>query len=154
MSLLRALLRPDYDENPERSKISHAANILQIGEFQLLQLAYKECYNEEMTPEQCDLVFRYYMMQGRIPAWAKSFAERVIDHDERGVLNPMHPHFHQFDRDFRTSVPKGVRHFTMVSLALAAFLIGAVWISQMAVEGRVTTWFPPYFEEDEQGNLR
>ena len=38
--LLKTLIKPDWDDNPERSKILNAANLLQIGEFQLIQLAY------------------------------------------------------------------------------------------------------------------
>ena len=30
--------------DPKRSEILHAANLLQIGEFQLIQLAYKVWY--------------------------------------------------------------------------------------------------------------
>ena len=38
--LLRTLMKPDWDDNPKRSEILYAANLLQIGEFQLIQLAY------------------------------------------------------------------------------------------------------------------
>ena len=36
------LIKPDHDDDPEQGVIAEAANILQIGEFQLLQLAYFE----------------------------------------------------------------------------------------------------------------
>ena len=40
---IRTLLRPDREEtNLGADEIARAANILQIGEFQLLQLAYKD----------------------------------------------------------------------------------------------------------------
>ena len=35
--LLKTLIKPDWDDNPKRSEILHAANLLQIGEFQLIQ---------------------------------------------------------------------------------------------------------------------
>ena len=39
--LLKTLIKPDWDDNPKRSLIIQAANLVQIGEFQLIQLAYK-----------------------------------------------------------------------------------------------------------------
>ena len=33
-------MKPDWDDDPKRSEIRYAANLLQIGEFQLIQLAY------------------------------------------------------------------------------------------------------------------
>lgn len=44
MNFWETLLHPDKEEleNPERRVIANAANILQVGEFQLLQLAYRD----------------------------------------------------------------------------------------------------------------
>ena len=39
--LLKTIIKPDWDDNPKRSEIIQAANLIQIGEFQLIQLAYK-----------------------------------------------------------------------------------------------------------------
>ena len=39
----KTLVKPDWDDNPKRTEIIHAANLLQVGEFQLIQLAYKAC---------------------------------------------------------------------------------------------------------------
>ena len=36
----QTLIQPDREEHPERALIARAANLLQVGEFQLLQLAY------------------------------------------------------------------------------------------------------------------
>ena len=49
--LLKTLVKPDWDDNPKRSEILHAANLLQIGEFQFIQLAYKVWYKENL-PEK------------------------------------------------------------------------------------------------------
>ena len=37
----QTLLKPDWDDNPKKSEILLAANKLEVGEFQFLQLAYK-----------------------------------------------------------------------------------------------------------------
>ena len=47
--LLHTLIKPDWDDNPKRSEILNAANLLQIGEFQLIQLAYKVWYKETLA---------------------------------------------------------------------------------------------------------
>jgi hypothetical protein len=44
--LLRTLVKPDWDDSPKRSEVLNAANLLQIGEFQLIQLAYKAWYRK------------------------------------------------------------------------------------------------------------
>ena len=36
MTLLKTLIQPDHDENQERAEVADAANLLQVGEFQLL----------------------------------------------------------------------------------------------------------------------
>ena len=50
MSLLQALLHPDHEERvtTDRALVASAANFLDIGEFQLLQLAYWEWYGENI----------------------------------------------------------------------------------------------------------
>ena len=49
--LLRTLIKPDWDDDPKRSEILDAANLLQVGEFQLVQLAYKDWYREELSED-------------------------------------------------------------------------------------------------------
>ena len=50
--LAKTLIKPDWDDNPKRSEILDAANLLQIGEFQLIQLAYKTWYKEDLPEEK------------------------------------------------------------------------------------------------------
>ena len=47
-NLLKTLIKPDWDDGPKRSEILYAANLLQIGEFQLIQLAYKVWYKADL----------------------------------------------------------------------------------------------------------
>ena len=82
IGLFQTLLRPDREEDPERTIVARAANILQVGEFQLLQLAYEDWYGKAMSPELSDRLFRAYMMQGEVPVWARHYARWVIRQDE------------------------------------------------------------------------
>ena len=59
--LLKTLIRSDWDDYPKRSEILHAANLLQIGEFQLMQLAYKVWYNEDLPENKINKIFSEYM---------------------------------------------------------------------------------------------
>ena len=63
--LLKTLIKPDWDDNPKRSEILHAANLLQIGEFQLIQLAYKVWYKENLLEDKINKIFSEYMIQTR-----------------------------------------------------------------------------------------
>ena len=67
--LLKTLIKPDWDDSPKRSEILHAANLLQIGEFQLIQLAYKVWYREDLPEDKINKIFSEYMVTGIVPIW-------------------------------------------------------------------------------------
>ena len=145
LNLLRTLLRPDREENPEESVVAQAANVLQVGEFQFLQLAYSHWYGAEMSPAECDLMFRAYMLHGQIPTWARHYARTVLDAEARGRLNDKHPDFHRYDHNYVTHVPKGLRHFTMASMFLAVVLVGGLLVGVLTGSDTASV-LPPYFE--------
>jgi hypothetical protein len=64
--LLKTLIRSDWDDDPKRSEILHAANLLQIGEFQLMQLAYKVWYNEDLPENKINKIFSEHMFIRRV----------------------------------------------------------------------------------------
>ena len=55
--LLKTLVKPDWDDNPKRSEILQASNILQVGEFQLIQLAYKVWYKKNLPEDKINKIF-------------------------------------------------------------------------------------------------
>ena len=59
--LLKTLIKPDWDDNPERSEVLNAANLLHVGEFQLIQLAYKIWYNEDLPESRINKLFGEYI---------------------------------------------------------------------------------------------
>ncbi len=146
--LLKTLMRPDREENPEKSAIAQAANILQIGEFQVLQLAYQEWYGQEMADHISDRMFKIHMLHGRVPEWAEKFAMRIIRQAEIGLIDSSDPQYHRFDQEYVTHVPQGVRHFTMACLVLAAVLVAALFLGEVS-GGKATSILPPYFQEKE-----
>ena len=65
MNLLQTLMRPDREEMElgERTLVAKAANILQVGEFQLLQLAYQGWHNRDLPEALVSQLFSSYMLK-------------------------------------------------------------------------------------------
>ena len=85
--LIKTLVKPDWDDNPKRSKILQAANLLQIGEFQLIQLAYKVWYKKDLPEEKINKIFSEYMINGIIPIWVTYYANDILKLDGANKLN-------------------------------------------------------------------
>ena len=150
LKFLKTLLRPDREEsNPESAEIAQAANLLQIGEFQLLQLAYKSWYGEELPEAQTDRLFSDYMLRGHVPHWARHYARCIVDWNRRGLLDGDKSEYHRYDRGYSATAPGGMRRFVFASAMVIVFVGGALWVSHLTAESRAASYLPPYFDEDE-----
>ena len=98
--LVKTLVKPDWDDNPKRSEILHAANLLQIGEFQLIQLAYKVWYQKDLPEEKINKIFSEYMVTGIIPVWVTYYAKDIIKMERANVLNSYDDRYHVYDHEF------------------------------------------------------
>ena len=147
----QTLLRPDREEpgSAERTQVARAADILMIGEFQFLQLAYYEWHGEDLPTEYMDRLFSAYMLGNQVPHWARHYARRILDKDTKDFIDPHDPYYHRYDAEYITHVPEGRKHFVQAALFLVLILAGAFWISQYAVAKNKTFQFPPYVESDE-----
>lgn len=151
MSFLRTLIQPDHEENSELALIGNAANILQIGEFQLLQLAYFEWHNREMSDTFSHKVFQAYMVDGQVPHWAQKFAQRVADATELDEIDINHEYFHRYDQDLDQQPVTGVGKFIAVSTLILGLLGGGLVISHYSAR-EAHSLLPPYFDDrDFQG---
>jgi hypothetical protein len=147
-NLFQTLMRPDREEEAERAEVAKAANLLQIGEFQLLQLAYFEWHGREMQEGQCDDVFRAYMVQHRVPAWARSYARRIAHLAELGGLDDHDPAYHRYDCEYYRALPLGLRRLAIAVCCIAFAVFGAIFISTLGGQTS-TSILPPYFNEKE-----
>ncbi len=102
--LLKTLIKPDWDENPKRSEILHAANLLQIGEFQLIQLAYKVWYKENLPEDKINNIFSEYMITRIIPIWVTAYAKDILKLDKANVLDSYNEKYHVYDHEFGTYI--------------------------------------------------
>ena len=149
--LVKTLIKPDWDDNPKRSEILHAANLLQIGEFQLIQLAYKVWYKEDLPEDKINKIFSEYMVTGIIPIWVTNYAQDILKLSKANVLDSFIVKYHVYDHEFGKYIStekqrkrRGIFY---------AFIIGVVFITShyMAInyvedEGSAG-FYPPYVEK-------
>ena len=95
--LVKTLIKPDWDDNPKRSEILHAANLLHVGEFQLIQLAYKTWFKEDLPEYKINKIFSEYMVTGIIPIWVTHYAEDILKLSKANVLDSYNQKYHQKD---------------------------------------------------------
>jgi hypothetical protein len=151
------LLRPDHEEPSERSRVIEAANLLQVGEFQLLQLAYADWHGCEMPPALVDTIFNRYMFRDEVPVWARHYAQRIMDLAQRGELDDSRTAFHRYDCDYFRAPPQGVRRFGLAVFWIVFAMAGSLFLANLGDPVRVTSVLPPFFDTqnlnaDESGN--
>ncbi len=146
---LKTLAKPDWDDNPKRSEILSAANILHIGEFQLIQLAYKVWYKEELPEEKIDKIFSEYMVTGIIPIWVTYYAKDIIKLDSANVLNSFDEKYHIYDHEFGAYIQnekqrkkRGIFYATII---VFVFILTHFWAATYFEEP--ADFFPPYIEK-------
>ena len=149
--LLKTLIKPDWDDNPKRSEILDAANILQIGEFQLIQLAYKVWFREDLPENKINKIFEEYMIRGIMPIWVTYYAKDIIKLDNANVLNSYDEKYHVYDHEFGTYIydnkqrrRRGVLYATIIAIVFIASHYMA--INYVDDEGSAG-FYPPYIEK-------
>jgi len=148
---LHTLIKPDWDNNPERSEILDAANLLQIGEFQLIQLAYKVWFKENLPEDKINKIFEEYMINGIIPIWVTYYAKDIIKLDNANVLNDYDEKYHIFDHEFGEYIydnkyrkKRGIQYAIIIILAF--IITHFMAISYVEVE-ESASFYPPYIEK-------
>jgi len=150
MNFFRAVLNPEEEELKQgaRALISQAANILQIGEFQLLQLAYHEWFGRNLPEPLVSRLFAKYMLQDEVPHWARHYARLIMMREQRGVLNCGDPAYHRFDNGYAHQMPTSIRAFVAINL-LIAFTMAVMLLAASVFSTESTSLLPPYFPADE-----
>jgi len=149
--LLKTLIKPDWDDNPKRSEILHAANLLQIGEFQLIQLAYKTWYNQDLPEDKINIIFSEYMITGIIPIWVTHYAQDILKLDKANVLDSYNKKYHVYDHEFGDYIPdekQRKRRGIFYAIIILMVFVGSHYmaINYVDVEGSAGL-YPPYVEK-------
>ena len=149
--LLKTLVKPDWDDNPKRSEILHAANLLHIGEFQLIQLAYKSWYNEDLPEDKINKIFSEYMVTGIIPVWVTHYAQDILKLNKANVLDSFNDKYHVYDHEFGKYIStekqrrrRGIFYALIVGIVFVASHYMA--INYVEDEGSAG-FYPPYVEK-------
>jgi len=148
-NLLKTLIKPDWDDTPKRSEILNAANILQVGEFQLIQLAYKVWYKNDLPEEKINKIFKEYMITGIIPIWVTYYAKDIIKLEKANVLNSYDEKYHVYDHEFGDYIPnekqrrrRGIFYAIIVGFVfVASHYMAANYVDEPA------GFYPPYIEK-------
>ena len=147
--LLKTLIKPDWDENPKRSLIIQAANLIQIGEFQLIQLAYKAWYNQELPEDKINNIFSEYMVTDIIPIWVTSYAKDILKLDKVGVLDCNNAKYHIYDHEFGEFIvdeKKRKKRGIFYSIIIGIIFIGSHYMA-INFSGESASFYPPYIEK-------
>ena len=149
--LLKTLIKPDWDENPKRSEILHAANLLQIGEFQLIQLAYKGWYKENLPEDKINNIFSEYMVSEIIPIWVTAYARDILKLDQANVLDGYNEKYHVYDHEFGAHIydnkqrrRRGVLYTTFIAIVFIASHYMAI---NYVEDEESASFYPPYIEK-------
>ena len=147
--LLKTLVKPDWDDNPKRSEILHAANLLQIGEFQLIQLAYKVWYKENLPEKKINNIFSEYMITEIIPIWVTYYARDIIKMEHANVLNSYDEKYHVYDHEFGEYIhdsKERKKRGIFYAMIIAIVFIGSHYMAANYIE-EPAGLFPPYVEK-------
>ena len=149
--LIKTLIKPDWEDNPKRSEILHAANLLHIGEFQLVQLAYKSWYNENLPEDRINKIFSEYMVTGIIPVWVTHYAQDILKLNKANVLDSFNDKYHVYDHEFGKYIStekqrkrRGIFYATIIGIVFLGSHYMA--INYVDIE-KSASFYPPYIEK-------
>ena len=149
--LLKTLIKPDWDDNPKRSEILHAANLLHVGEFQLIQLAYKAWYSEDLPEEKINKIFSEYMVTGIIPIWVTHYAQDILKLSKANVLDSFNDKYHVYDHEFGKYIStekQRKRRGVFYALIIGVVFIASHYMAINYVEDEGSaSFYPPYVEK-------
>ena len=147
--LLKTLIKPDWDDNLKRSEIIQAANLIQIGEFQLIQLAYKNWYKKDLPEDKINHIFNEYMVTEIIPIWVTYYAKDIIKLDKANVLDGYNNKYHIYDHEFGQYISDEKQRKSRG--IFYTILIGLVFVAThyMAINNveEAASFYPPYVEK-------
>ena len=149
--LLKTLIKPDWEENPKRSEVLCAADLLQIGEFQLIQLAYKVWYGKNLPENKINKIFSEYMITEIIPIWVIYYARDILKLDRANILDSYNQKYHVYDHEFGKYIfneKQRRRRGILYALIIIFVFIGNHYMAINYVKDEESaSFYPPYIEK-------
>jgi len=146
--LWRALAHPEEDVHPDRILLADAANLLQIGEFQLLQLAGRQWLGRDLTPEEIDRWFRRLVYRDEVPQWARVYAREILRLDRDGKLNPDRVEYHHYDSRGGRQLQASGRNFLLIAAGTVGLMLVLLLVATRMVTNPVSM-LPPFMDQDD-----
>ena len=147
----KTLIKPDWDDDPKRSEIVYAANLLQVGEFQLIQLAYNAWYKEDLPENKINKIFNEYMISGIIPIWVTYYARDIMKMEHANVLNSFDEKYHVYDHEYGAYLQddqERKKRGIFYALIIGIVFIASHYMAIQYVEDEGSAGFyPPYIEK-------
>ena len=78
----------DEDLKQDSLDLLEAAAALEVREFKLFELSYREWYGKQPLSHVIEAHFSNYMFNGVIPAWVRSYSRNVVDLYKSDQLDP------------------------------------------------------------------
>ena len=154
MKFLKAFLCSDVTNKQDRAMVTSVANLLDIGEFQFLQIAFRHWYGREMHPYEQDEFFHDVFILGKTPTFLRHLSRRIYFGDVECNFHEQPSRFNIHDlNSLRVNRLIDVRNFVkIISLLLGVlfvFLLLALYT--VRYDGHCTTYFPPCLTDNDLG---
>ena len=148
VTLWETLLRPDKEElkNSDLRVVGDAANILQVGEFQLLQLAYRDWRGEDIPVQMVDRLFDSYLVDGVAPIWGRHYACNILRQESLGELDGQQRGYHRYDSEYSAKVSLDAPSICFTLGLAACMVVGGIAISNFEADAS-TSMVPPYLRD-------
>ena len=113
---LRVERRQYFDEelDAELWDLLETAALLEIKEYALFEMAYKDWYGRHAPPKVMEGHYANYMFQGVVPVWVQRYCRKVIELEKHGELDP---------RKLGIYKPQPSRRLIMIGKLYAAGLV-------------------------------
>ena len=77
----------DFLVDDEEKLINFIAGALQISEYEIFRIAYKNWFNHEITEKRLDYLFKNYLNTSQAPFWVNDFVRKAHEKFKAGELN-------------------------------------------------------------------
>ena len=110
--------RLDVLVDNEAKLIGFAAGVLQISEYELFRIAYRNWFNHPLTETLLDSLFKDYLVYGKVPYWVNDFSRKVHEKFKAGELNYKDYGISRRVCDRRTKIKGWIIIFSLLILLL------------------------------------
>ncbi len=95
-----------FKKQKHENEIVAACNCLDVGEYQLFELAYRDWYGAGADIKNLARYFANYLNGHQAPFWVYHYARKILKLHQINELNPNDPKYHRYDKDYKSPVSK------------------------------------------------